>query len=688
MLAVGTAGSSLAPAPLNVMLWLVLLWRPAAATCWEQVMTQGHISSSGPECTSYNEWRASLTGTEWSITLTTNGVTVACTDPTKAAAITTYIRDWTMPGHKGLDQVMSCDGITWAFGQCGPLDSVPSLMIRAGGGTGICDGSDCVAGSSEIMMRPCIDNANWGGGNGPTCGDRNNLIQPTQTFAISTGTSSQSSQCGGGSDSSGSSLVYVDWELSWTDAREYCRTHHDDLASIHSSAENAAVAALCPSGCWIGGSDSAQEGTWTWSDGTAWDYTNWYTNEPNNAYGGQDFLHIYGWDSAGRWDDAGEHSQPFVCSTRPRGTDEEDGDDEEDDDDGSDVVALVVSLCVVGAFLVVCGILYAKYPARAKLGFTLVKARCAVICPARAKQGSSPVKARRAALTARKRLAMWGGFDLSTATMGLVMSVWLMHEPTRGRRIEPFGTASIVFVTGTSVSIVTSAVVVCFQEGRKSNWGLRLTASFKTLGFLLVLGGLMECLHAPRSCAKAKCIRFCDPNRDGHCPDWASWVVGQTRATGPSKVGTHDRYDNDGLCWNKKVDAHDLLYYRGLKKYGTWFDPDFDNRDYGDNAWWGFETREDCEADVRRFVNFGSYRLACCLVCIPQLITGFGLIIALCRTEGAKVAAVNAATTGDDTITVEAPPGNWASNLKGRPQLSKRSFPTRPWWERSTPAMF
>ena len=217
-------------------------------------MTQGHISSSGPECTSYNEWRASLTGTEWSITLTTNGVTVACTDPTKAAAITTYIRDWTMPGHKGLDQVMSCDGITWAFGQCGPLDSVPSLMIRAGGGTGICDGSDCVAGSSEIMMRPCIDNANWGGGNGPTCGDRNNLIQPTQTFAISTGTSSQSSQCGGGSDSSGSSLVYVDWELSWTDAREYCRTHYGDLASIHSSSENAAVDAVCPGKCWIGGS--------------------------------------------------------------------------------------------------------------------------------------------------------------------------------------------------------------------------------------------------------------------------------------------------------------------------------------------------------------------------------------------------------------------------------------------------
>ena len=366
------------------------------------------------------------------------------------------------------------------------------------------------------------------------------------------------------------------------------------------------------------------------------------------------------------------------CS-RTSPTPRDDEDDDDDDDGDSDVVTLAVSLCVVGAFLAVCGILYVKYPARAKQGFTLVKARCAAMCRAHAKQGFSPVKARRAALTARNRLAMWGGFDLSTATMGLLMSVWLMHEPTRGRRIEPFGTASIVFVTGTSVSIVTSAVVVCFQEGRKSNWGLRLTASFKTLGFLLVLGGLMECLHAPRSCAKAKCIRFCDPNRDGHCPDWASWVVGQTRATGPSKVGTHDRYDNDGLCWNKKVGSHDVFYaWRGLKKYGTWFDPDFDNRDYGDNAWWGFETREDCEADVRRFVDFGLYRLACCLVCIPQLITGLGLIIALCRTEGAKVAAVNAATTGDDTITVEAPPGKLGLKFDGTSTRVKEVFSDSP----------
>ena len=131
----------------------------------------------------------------------------------------------------------------------------------------------------------------------------------------------------------------------------------------------------------------------------------------------------------------------------------------------------------------------------------------------------------------------------------------------------------------------------------------------------------------------------------------------------------------DGLCWNEDVDEWD---WNRKWKYGTWFDPDFDKRDYGDNAWWGFESEDDCDDHVRRFVDFGLYRLACCLVCIPQLITGLGLIVTLCRTEGAKVAAVNAATTGDDTITVEAPPGKLGLKLDGTSTRVKEVFSDSP----------
>ena len=109
-------------------------------------------------------------------------------------------------------------------------------------------------------------------------------------------------------------FVYVSQSKYWSGARTYCRANYHDLASIHSASENAKVNALCPGNCWIGGSDTAQEGTWTWSDGTAWDYQNWHSGEPNNCCGGEDYAHIR---SNGRWnDDAHNSYKTFVCSTR------------------------------------------------------------------------------------------------------------------------------------------------------------------------------------------------------------------------------------------------------------------------------------------------------------------------------------------------------------------------------------
>ena len=45
--------------------------------------------------------------------------------------------------------------------------------------------------------------------------------------------------------------------------------------------------------CWLGGTDEANEGTWQWITGEAWGYGNWATGEPNDACGGEDYLHIY-----------------------------------------------------------------------------------------------------------------------------------------------------------------------------------------------------------------------------------------------------------------------------------------------------------------------------------------------------------------------------------------------------------
>ena len=86
-----------------------------------------------------------------------------------------------------------------------------------------------------------------------------------------------------------------------------------DLASIHGSGEDAAVAALCSGQkCWIGGSDAAREGTWTWSDGTAWNYDNWRSHQPDDS-NTEDCLE-FGPDDT--WNDAScDAHQPFVCAT-------------------------------------------------------------------------------------------------------------------------------------------------------------------------------------------------------------------------------------------------------------------------------------------------------------------------------------------------------------------------------------
>lgn len=54
---------------------------------------------------------------------------------------------------------------------------------------------------------------------------------------------------------------------------------------------------------WIGGSDATTEGTWTWTNGDAWFYTNWWGGEPNNV-GGEDYLAYDYRGSSWAWNDA------------------------------------------------------------------------------------------------------------------------------------------------------------------------------------------------------------------------------------------------------------------------------------------------------------------------------------------------------------------------------------------------
>lgn len=75
--------------------------------------------------------------------------------------------------------------------------------------------------------------------------------------------------------------------VAWDGARNYFQNLGGDLAIINDAVENQELfdfTTLTTSEAYFGLSDAAQEGTWTWVDGSPLDYSNWGTgNEPNGG---------------------------------------------------------------------------------------------------------------------------------------------------------------------------------------------------------------------------------------------------------------------------------------------------------------------------------------------------------------------------------------------------------------------
>jgi hypothetical protein len=106
-------------------------------------------------------------------------------------------------------------------------------------------------------------------------------------------------------------------------AKTLCESVGMALARIDTSAENTWIDLHIANDRWIGGTDQASEGAWTWGPGGTqfWQgnfngsavggaYTNWALGQPND-FGNQDCLTIFG---DGKWDDEGcsEHEQ-YIC---------------------------------------------------------------------------------------------------------------------------------------------------------------------------------------------------------------------------------------------------------------------------------------------------------------------------------------------------------------------------------------
>ena len=79
----------------------------------------------------------------------------------------------------------------------------------------------------------------------------------------------------------------------WDEAETYCQTHYGtNLASIHSAWQELDIGDIVdeidgyPSS-WIGLNDIDNEGTFVYSDGSDYDYSDWYWGQPNNYDGNQ-----------------------------------------------------------------------------------------------------------------------------------------------------------------------------------------------------------------------------------------------------------------------------------------------------------------------------------------------------------------------------------------------------------------
>ena len=97
--------------------------------------------------------------------------------------------------------------------------------------------------------------------------------------------------------------------LAWSPAEEFCNDRGGHLAAVTTHETTVFLLKLTKTKTtsekfWIGGTDKATEGTWTWTDGSPMNYTNWAAGKPSETdkfWRQQDCLAVYFAD--GTWSD-------------------------------------------------------------------------------------------------------------------------------------------------------------------------------------------------------------------------------------------------------------------------------------------------------------------------------------------------------------------------------------------------
>ena len=150
---------------------------------------------------------------------------------------------------------------------------------------------------------------------------------PTTSTVATTISIPETDKCDSGWFHSGTKcLKFFTATVTFDNARKSCKCDNEgELVSITDDARNTLVSSLAGGAekTWIGGNDAVTEGTYTWTDGTAWSssYTKWKNNAPNNGGtdGNQDCLSI---NNLGEWDDVDcATERNYVCEKAEKSSD-------------------------------------------------------------------------------------------------------------------------------------------------------------------------------------------------------------------------------------------------------------------------------------------------------------------------------------------------------------------------------
>ncbi|XP_048244770.1 uncharacterized protein LOC124121271 [Haliotis rufescens] len=149
----------------------------------------------------------------------------------------------------------------------------------------------CKSGT-DTLTRTCLTDGTWSPG-GYVCG------------SCPSGWSGYNGDC----------FVYVNVEKNYADAESHCQALGAIVAPTKDMGELEFVSAFREKGqyIWIGGTDIDTEGTFTWSDGTPFNWTNWGNDQPNN-YANQDCIESYDETNQYQWNDQDcTFELTFVC---------------------------------------------------------------------------------------------------------------------------------------------------------------------------------------------------------------------------------------------------------------------------------------------------------------------------------------------------------------------------------------